>query len=98
MALPKQVQKQLKEVEAYEKALEAQRNPEAVQDTDPEPLETGAEVVTETEEVTAPEEVEVFFFCPLTFCWPPGMFLFTGGRLIIGPLEWSNNSVMTDPS
>lgn len=58
MALPKQVQKQLKEVEAYEKALEAQRNPEAVQDTDPEPLETGAEVVTETEEVTAPEEVE----------------------------------------
>ena len=58
MALPKQVQKQLKEVEEYEKALEAQRNPEAVQDTDPETLETGAEVVTETEEVPAPEEVE----------------------------------------
>ena len=59
MALPKQVQKQLKEVEEYEKALEAQKNAEAVQDTDPEPepLETGAEVVTETEKAPEPEAV-----------------------------------------
>ena len=58
MALPKQVQKQLKEVEEYEKALEAQKNVEAVQDTDPEHLETGAEVVATIEAAPEPEEAK----------------------------------------
>jgi uncharacterized coiled-coil protein SlyX len=58
MALPKQVQKQLEEVEELEKALQAQLNPEAVQDTDPEELETGVEVTDQAEEVPEPEEVE----------------------------------------
>ena len=57
MALPKQVQKQLEEVEELEKALQAQNNPEAVQDTDPDELETGAEVTDQAEEVPEPEEV-----------------------------------------
>jgi len=57
MALPKQVQKQLEEVEELEKTLEAQKNPEIVQDTDPEELETGAEVTDQAEEVPEPEEV-----------------------------------------
>ena len=47
MAMPKQVQAQLAEVEAYEKALEAQNNPQL------EELDTETEVVAETEE--APE-------------------------------------------
>jgi len=50
MALPKQVQAQLAEVEEYEKALEAQQNQEVQPDTE-------SEVGTETE--AAPEPAEV---------------------------------------
>ena len=52
MALPKQVQAQLAEVEEYEKALEAQQNPDAVE------MDTEAKVDTEAEEAPAPEQVE----------------------------------------
>ena len=52
MALPKQVQAQLAEVEAYEKALEAQQNP------DQDALDTETEVVPETEEAPVLEEVK----------------------------------------
>ena len=50
MALPKQVQAQLAEVEEYEKALEAQKNQEVQPDTE-------SEVGTETEAATQPAEV-----------------------------------------
>ena len=43
MALPKQVQAQIAEIEAYEKSLEAQHEPH------PEELDTEAEVVAEVE-------------------------------------------------
>tara|TARA_R110000851_G_scaffold2513_4_gene9960 strand:- start:561 stop:1520 length:960 start_codon:yes stop_codon:yes gene_type:complete len=52
MALPKQVQAQLAEVEEYEKALLAQQNP------DQEELDTETEVVPETEEAPVLEEVK----------------------------------------
>ena len=52
MALPKQVQAQLAEVEAYEKALEAQSNP---QDGE---LDTETEVVAETEEAPKLEKAK----------------------------------------
>ena len=52
MALPKQVQAQLEEVEEYEKALEAQQNPDAVE------MDTEAEVDTEAEEAPSLENVE----------------------------------------
>mgnify|MGYP006091458551 FL=1 len=52
MALPKQVQAQLAEVEAYEKALEAQQNP------DQDALDTETEVVAETEEAPVPKEAK----------------------------------------
>ena len=52
MALPKQVQAQLAEVEEYEKALEAQQNPDAVE------MDTEAEVDTEAEEAPSLENVE----------------------------------------
>ena len=50
MALPKQVQAQLAEVEEYEKALEAQQNQEVQPDTE-------SEVGTETSAATQPAEV-----------------------------------------
>ena len=50
MALPKQVQAQLAEVEEYEKALEAQKNQEVQPDTE-------SEVGTETEAALEPAEV-----------------------------------------
>ena len=50
MALPKQVQAQLAEVEEYEKALEAQKNQEVQPDTE-------SEVGTETEAAPQPAEV-----------------------------------------
>ena len=50
MALPKQVQAQLAEVEEYEKALEAQKNQEVQPDTE-------SEVGTETEAALQPAEV-----------------------------------------
>ena len=52
MALPKQVQAQLAEVEEYEKALEAQQNP------DQDALDTETEVVSETEEAPVPKEAK----------------------------------------
>tara|TARA_B100000795_G_C22786844_1_gene435038 strand:- start:68 stop:1027 length:960 start_codon:yes stop_codon:yes gene_type:complete len=52
MALPKQVQAQLAEVEAYEKALEAQQNP------DQDALDTETEVVAEIEEAPVPKEAK----------------------------------------
>jgi len=52
MALPKQVQAQLAEVEEYEKALEAQQNPQAVE------MDTEAKVGTEAEAAPPPDKVE----------------------------------------
>ena len=52
MALPKQVQAQLAEVEEYEKALLAQQNP------DQDALDTETEVVPETEEAPVPKEAK----------------------------------------
>ena len=54
MALPKQVQAQLDEVEELEKALEAQNIPPepAEEATEEEQLETEAEVTSETEAST----------------------------------------------
>jgi len=52
MALPKQVQAQIAEIEAYEKALEAQQAPQ------PEELDTEAEVVAEVEASPEPEEAK----------------------------------------
>ena len=52
MALPKQVQAQLAEVEELEKQLDAQRNPDEVQ------MDTEAEVPSDTEEAPEPVEVE----------------------------------------
>ena len=52
MALPKQVQAQLAEVEEYEKALEAQQNP------DQDALDTETEVVSETEEAPVLKEAK----------------------------------------
>ena len=52
MALPKQVQAELAEVEELEKALEAQRNPQAVE------MDTSLEVEGETEAAPTPVEVE----------------------------------------
>lgn len=52
MALPKQVQAQIAEIEAYEKALEAQQAPQ------PEELDTEAEVVAEVEASPGPEEAK----------------------------------------
>ncbi len=52
MALPKQVQAQLLEVEAYEKALEAQQN------LDQDALDTETEVVAEIEEAPVPKEAK----------------------------------------
>ena len=52
MALPKQVQAQLAEVEEYEKALEAQQN------LDQDALDTETEVVSETEEARVPKEAK----------------------------------------
>lgn len=52
MALPKQVQAQIAEIEAYEKALEAQQAPQV------EELDTEAEVVAEVEASPEPEEAK----------------------------------------
>ena len=52
MALPKQVQAQLAEVEEYEKALEAQQNPQAVE------MDTEAKVGTEAEAAPPSDKVE----------------------------------------
>ena len=52
MALPKQVQAQLAEVEEYEKALEAQQNPQAAE------MDTEAEVGTEAEAAPPSDKVE----------------------------------------
>lgn len=52
MALPKQVQAQIAEIEEYEKALEAQNNPPA------EELDTEAEVVDAVEAAPEPEEAK----------------------------------------
>ncbi len=52
MALPKQVQAQIAEIEAYEKALEAQQAPQ------PEELDTEAEVVAEVEASPEPEKAK----------------------------------------
>jgi len=56
MALPKQVQAQLVELEELEKTLEAQKNPKADK-SDGEP-DTEAEVPSDTEEVAEPVEVK----------------------------------------
>ena len=58
MALPKQVQKQLEEVEELEKALQAQNNPEEVQDTDQEEAETEAVETSEAEPAPEPKKAE----------------------------------------
>ena len=52
MALPKQVQAQIAEIEEYEKALEAQQEPQA------EELDTEAEVVATIEAAPKPEEAK----------------------------------------
>jgi uncharacterized coiled-coil protein SlyX len=52
MALPKQVRAQIAEIEEYEKALEAQKNPPA------ETLDTETEVVAEVEAPTEPEKAK----------------------------------------
>jgi len=50
MALPKQVQAQIAEIEEYEKALEAQQEPQA------EELDTEAEVVATIEAAPKPDK------------------------------------------
>ena len=52
MAMPKQVQAQIAEIEAYEKALEAQQNPHT------EGLDTETEVVAEVAASTKPEKAK----------------------------------------
>ena len=52
MAMPKQVQAQIAEIEAYEKALEAQQNPHT------EELDTETEVVAEVAASTKPEKAK----------------------------------------
>ena len=52
MALPKQVQAQIAEIEAYEKALEAQQEPQSGE------LDTETEVVAEVEASPEPEEAK----------------------------------------
>jgi len=58
MALPKQVQKQLEEVEELEKAILAQQNPEEAQDAAPEEVDTKAEDASETEPAPEPEKAK----------------------------------------
>jgi len=55
MALPKQVQAQLAEIEEIEKTLQAQREPKAEQPDDA--LDTEAEVTSETKQAVEPVEV-----------------------------------------
>ena len=58
MALPKQVQKQLEEVEELEKAILAQNNPEEAQDAAPEELHTKEADASETEPSPKPEKAK----------------------------------------
>lgn len=62
MALPKQVQAQLAEVEELEKTLTAQKEPKKAKAKEPEdsaePVDTEAEVPAETEEAAKPEEAK----------------------------------------
>jgi len=58
MALPKQVQKQLEEVEELEKALLAQNNPEEPQEEASEELDTKAEEASETEPAPKPDKAK----------------------------------------
>lgn len=58
MALPKQVQKQLEEVEELEKAILAQQNPEEAKDAAPEEVDTKAEDASETEPAPEPEKAK----------------------------------------
>ena len=58
MALPKQVQKQLEEVEELEKAILAQQNPEEAKDAAPEEVDTKTEDASETEPAPKPEKAK----------------------------------------